>query len=298
MKPINEEIFSHVTLEKTSFKILLGGKDISLSDKDESNQTTLQLASVAQIRQSKGHRISRYNDLVTCIAELGFFNQHLNLLYRGQSKDYLDKRYNRTKIYPSIFRPERDNGRVTKDLLETRFEGLSDIRNALRKGRSQISVHKGLSGYNEYYIALIQHYEIHSTPLIDLTQSLRVAATFALRNSKKGYVYVIGLPHPQGSISHFIDQDIVLVKLQNVCPPSALRPHYQEGYLAGKMPITQSKQGGDNLARRLVGKYLIDNTDNKFWNAGFSAIPEKALFPINDSFKNDLNSIIKSVNKK
>ena len=140
---------------------------------------------------------------------------------------------------------------------------------------------------------MIQHYEIHPTPLIDLTQSLRVAATFALRKAHCGYVYVLGLPHPQGSISHFIDQDMVLIKLQNVCPPSALRPHYQEGYLVGKMPITKSKQGADNLARRLVGKYYLNNSDGHFWDAGFSAIDEEALFPISDPFKEELVGFFK-----
>ena len=147
MKPLTEEILSHVKIETMSIRMSIGGKPISLSEKDATTTTGLRPVSVAQVRQSDGFPISRYSNLASCIAELGFFNQHLNLLYRGQQKDYLDKKYKRTKVYPSIFRPEIENGRVTKILLEKRFESLSNLRSDLRKARTKISFHKGLSGY-------------------------------------------------------------------------------------------------------------------------------------------------------
>ncbi len=127
------------------------------------------------------------------------------------------------------------------------------------------------------------------TPLIDITQSLRVAATFALRNSNSGYLYVFGLPYPNGSISHFIDQKIVLVKLQNVCPTRALRPRYQEGFMVGKFPFRPTKEGGDNLARRLVAKFLLNNDSGEFWDKDFQPLPGEILYPQNDWFDNDLH---------
>ena len=111
---------------------------------------------------------------------------------------------------------------------------------------------------------MFQHYEILPTPLIDITQSLRVAATFALKKNNYGYVYVFGLPYPNQSISYFIDSGIVLLKLQNVIDVHALRTRYQEGYLVGKFPFNYRKTQYDDLANRMVGKFFIDNSDDEF----------------------------------
>lgn len=292
MKPITESVLTHYSNNRQpSIILLLKGKPISIPNEAELPKG-FQSVSIAQVRESTGFRVTRYRQLAQCIAELGFFNPHFNLLYRGQDKDYVDKK-KRSKVYPTFFRPE--NSRVTSSLIKKRTSTLANLLKALRKNQGRISFHKGLSGYREYYYSLIQHYQIHPTPLIDLTQSLRVAATLALQARSKGYVLVFGMPHPHGSISHFVDQEITLIKLQNVCPPTALRPHYQEGYLAGKLPIILSKkEAGDNLARRLLGKYQLDNADGGFWDKGFEPIPYEALFPKKDPFNEQLFDLLKN----
>lgn len=141
---------------------------------------------------------------------------------------------------------------------------------------------------HEYYLSLFQHYDILPTPLIDITQSLRVAASFALQSSDKGFLYIFGLPYPNQSISHYTDLGIVLVKLQNVCPVSALRPRYQEGYLVGKYPIRPTKEASDNLARRLVAKFELNNTHGDFWDADFQKMPINVLYPKNDPIEQEL----------
>jgi hypothetical protein len=251
----------------------------------------LRLVSIAQIRENIGCKVIRYQELVKYVAELGYLNQHFNLLFRGQDKDYKDNK-KRSKIYPSIFRPDSDKPLIRTITIQKRFERLRELRKQLRAYLRSIKWQSSLLAYPEHDYALIQHYEIHSTPLIDLTQSVRVAATFALRKGTSGYVFIFGMPHPQGSISHYVDQEMVLVKLQNVCPPNALRPHYQEGYLVGRLPFTQAKEAGDNLARRLIGKYFLDNSDGKFWNKNFQAIPEEALFPQKDPFSAGFKEIL------
>jgi hypothetical protein len=130
--------------------------------------------------------------------------------------------------------------------------------------------------------------------MLDLTSSLLVAASFALEKGRTGYVFVFGMPHPQGSISHYIDDSLVLVKLQNVCPPEALRPHFQEAFLVGKLPYNSVKQAEDNFATRLIGKYFLDNSSGRFWREGFKQIPKKVLYPPNDSYLERLRSILKS----
>ena len=134
------------------------------------------------------------------------------------------------------------------------------------------------------------------TPLLDVTQSLRVAASFALMNNPaEGYVFAFGMPHPQGSISHVVDQRLVLVKLQNVCPPEALRPHYQEGYLVGRLPVTASKEQGDNVAIRMIGRYRLDNSAGEFWSSDFQPIPKDALLPVNDPLEARLRGIVAAI---
>lgn len=128
--------------------------------------------------------------------------------------------------------------------------------------------------------------------MIDLTSSLLVSASFALQKNITGYVFVFGMPHPQGSISHYIDDSLVLVKLQNVCPPEALRPHFQEAYLAGKLPINSIKKSEDNFATKLIGKYFLDNSNGDFWKDGFKQIPGEVLCPSKDTYLEQLNSIL------
>ena len=228
--------------------------------------------------------------MVYRVAELGYRNHHHNLLFRGQSRDDKDRK-GKTRIYPSIYRPERK--RLSKKQQNERLIALKEAVSILSEARNSLGVHSLLKNYEEYYIALIQHYQLCRTPMIDLTSSLLVAASFALEIDKTGYVFVFGMPHPQGSISHYIDDGLVLVKLQNVCPPEALRPHFQEAYLAGKLPVSSMKKAEDNFATKLIGKYFLDNSNGNFWKDGFKQIPGKVLCPSKDTYFERLNSIFK-----
>ncbi|MCK4796689.1 MAG: FRG domain-containing protein [Spirochaetes bacterium] len=275
MHTIREKIYTHFI------------ENISIEKKNNIPED-MEKVRVNQIRNSSGFKVKTFRTLVRCMAALGYMNPHFNLLYRGQDKDYRNNVG--SIIYPSIFRP-KSNKRLSKIDIEGRFDRLGIIHKKLRNNNKITFLQKGLLSYPEYYYALVQHYETNPTPLIDLTHSLRVAATFALHEGASGYIFVFGMPHPHGSISHFIDQEMVLVKLQNVCPPNALRPHYQEGYLVGNLPIKEERLDGDNLARRLIGKYYLDNSDGYFWDKEFTEIPKQALFPANDPIQRELEEI-------
>lgn len=248
------------------------------------------LFSISEIRKSKGVLVNSFNALVYRIAELGYKNHHYNLLFRGQARDDKDKN-GKTRIYPSLYRPEKT--RLSEKQRIERCQILKETVSTLSEARNSLGVHSLLKNYREYYIALIQHYQLCRTPMIDLTSSALVAASFALEKSETGYVYVFGMPHPQGSISHYIDDSLVLVKLQNVCPPEALRPHFQEAYLAGKLPIDSMKKAEDNFGTKLIGKYFLDNSKGAFWKGGFKQIPRKVLCPPIDPYLERLKSIFK-----
>jgi hypothetical protein len=227
---------------------------------------------------------------------LGSQNTRFNLFYRGQIDDYKDNN-GRTKLYPSIFRPERK--RLSAVVVKTRFERLNALIKTLVTNRFNLGLLSPLTVHDEYWLSLLQHYGICPTPLLDLTQSLRVAASFALLDTetrslrKDGYVYVLGMPHLHGCISSFADDRMVIVKLQNVCPPQALRPHFQEGYLVGRWPGTTFKEKEDNFAYWLVGKYRLDNTEPGFFDDKFPPIPADSLLPEKDPFMDQINDLAK-----
>jgi hypothetical protein len=258
-------------------------------------------ATVTKIRTGDGFPLKNFRKLIEEVAIVTINNTSYEMFYRGQTKDYKDCQSNfykykkpKTIIYPAICRPERkEDGSykhsIRKDQISKRYDELYNMVDSVAGKRSY---------HPEYHFALLQHYDICPTPLIDITQSLRVAATFALRNSKTGYVYVFGLPYPNQSISHYTDMGIVLVKLQNVCPVDALRPRYQEGYLVGKYPFFPVKESTDNLARRLVAKFYLDNTAGTFWDPDFQPMPEVVLFPKNDHLEKELQKAKKSFLEK
>ena len=289
MYKIEHTVFSHISLPLEEDIETFGSK---FSGKKGDILNEARFASIAEVRRSNGYPVKSFNDLVRLVAELGYRNKSFNLLFRGQQVDYKNSK-NMSTLYPSIFRPFPGKNNLLQPLLDKRFEEMNIAIQKLKSYRNKINIHKGLSSFREYQIALIQHYEVLPTPLLDLTHSLHVAASFALQKSKTGFVYVLGMPHTNGSISLYVDQAIRIVKLQNVCPPEALRPHFQNGYLIGRLPTTKRKEAGDNLAYRLIGKYQCDNSRGKFWGDGFDIIPDQLLMPMNDPFKKLLYEIIR-----
>jgi hypothetical protein len=254
-------------------------------------------ATVAKVRLDVGFPVASFRDLVRCVAELGSRNSRFNLFFRGQSEDDLDWN-GKTRLYPSIFRPEKGKKSLHKLVRECRFELLRNLVKKLRIYRARLGLSSSLGIHPEYWYSILQHYQLCRTPLLDLTQSLRVAATFALLNTQtgilrsKGYVYVLGMPHLHGCISAFVDYSMTVVKLQNICPPDALRPHFQEGYLVGRWPRTLSKEAEDNFAYWLVGKYLLDNNEQSFFDTQFPPLPAEALLPETDKFRDQLQELL------
>jgi hypothetical protein len=121
-----------------------------------------------------------------------------------------------------------------------------------------------------------------------LTHSLRVACSFAFlsANNSDPFVFILGLPYITNRISINSEHDVVNVRLLSICPPDALRPYYQEGYLAGTDEITTEYESKDELDfnNRLIAKFCLEG-GSKFWNSGFDAIPESILYPEVDRVK-------------
>jgi hypothetical protein len=251
---------------------------------------------VNRVRASDGFEVKTFRELINEIALVTIDNRNFEMFYRGQSNDYLNNqgiyfkdRKPKSTILPSICRPEiKEDGTpkysVRRKTINNRYQKLFDLIEFINKQRRN-------RFREEYLMALFQHYEITATPLIDITQSLRVAATFALKKRNRGYVYVFGLPYPNQSTSYFIDSGIILLKLQNIIAANALRPRYQEGYLVGNFPFSHRKTQYDDLANRMVAKFLIDNTNKGFWDKHFLPMPDEVLYPKNDPVESELKAL-------
>ena len=235
--------------------------------------------------------IRTYRQLMGHIAQLAYLNKDYLLFFRGQNDDYLNKAGSST-FYPSIY---RDDYLESREVFY-RFEILDQASRILADAFSDAKI----DGYKEVkrktYIrwSILQHYGVCDTPLLDFTHSVRVACSFAqLDNSNpQSYVYVFALPYITNRISINSEHDLVNVRLLSICPPDALRPYYQDGYLAGTEDVTAEYDRKTELdfKNRLIAKFRIPSGKN-FWGRGFSNLPRSVLYPKNDKIERLCNEL-------
>ena len=237
--------------------------------------------------------VSTFSELLDGIAFLGAMNKRLALFYRGQCLD-LDP-------LPAIFRntwKAFDTGKEFNITPASRQHYMAELKTIGEKvyticDTTQLGLPRwrGLMNTHEIQWAVVQHYGLWPTPLLDVTSNLRVAASFAMNYSKgaketpkKGYLYVAGMPHPTDSIHYVKNQEIVIARLQSACPPVAKRPHYQDGFLVGTNGSMLDEPSKSSLYCRLIAKFeLHDN--GSFWDNDFPPISEGALLPSKDELK-------------
>lgn len=234
------------------------------------------------VRKSAPFFVPTYTQLVREVATLAYQNKDYLFFYRGQDFDYLNKAESST-YYPSIYR--RDI--LTNQEVRARFDMLELAEHYLADAFEQAELDGRQDVRRKSYIAwsILQHYGVCDTPLLDMTHSLRVAATFAQLNNpnENGIVAIFGMPYMTNRITYNSEHDLVIVRLLSICPPLALRPYFQEGYLAGTLDITRDYLNKSELDfnNRLVAKFSIPN-DQSFWGGNFERIPEELLFPGDD----------------
>ncbi|WP_417673903.1 FRG domain-containing protein [Roseibium sp.] len=242
------------------------------------------------VRASKGHEVSDFFELAAKIAELQFRNRSHVLFYRGQHRDWIAESqfHIGSTLRPTIFR--RPIHPQNSTWLSPRFERLRQIepqlvqtfRNNDFLGADEITKYRILRW------AIIQHYEICETPLLDVTQSLRIGASFASVGNKTGsaFLFVLGVPNVSGAITASAEAGLQTIRLSSVCPPTAMRPHIQEGFLLGEYPEIGDIDQKQNYSlhevdfgKRLVAKFRFNPT--KFWtNRGqFQEVGRRALYP-------------------
>ena len=249
------------------------------------------------IAGSEPFKVKTFRELVENVAKLSYLNKDYLLFFRGQGNDYKNRAGNST-FYPSIYRGDY----LTQTELNHKFERL----NILSKNLSRIFEEEKIEGYKELkrkrliQWSILQHYEVCDTPLLDFTQSLRVACSFAHMDNENGsaYIFVFGLPYLTNRISNNSEQDLVNIRLLSISPPEALRPYFQEGYLTATEDITNEYESKSELdfKNRLIAKFEIPN-DKSFWGRNFKIIPKNALYPQKDKVL-ELCNRIKDISEK
>jgi hypothetical protein len=243
-----------------------------------------------QIRKDPGVIVQSYIDLVQKVATVQYYNPDYVFLFRGQCRDYL--RGSASTLKPPIFRagkidPPEKQGIPSKSEIKRRYTKLNMAERLIQ----EIYPHKhGRTRLRRQRIirwAILQHYKVCDTPLLDLTQSLRIAASFATDKLEPfGYVYMLGFPSIAGPLTASAEAALQLVRLSTACPPEAWRPHVQEGFLIGEYPdIDETAQREDyrhaefDFGRRVVAKFRFDSS--RFWrdDSPFPLVPHGALFP-------------------
>jgi hypothetical protein len=243
------------------------------------------LGDPAKISSSQPLAVNSFRELVEVAAEFAFENKDFLLFFRGQSKDYLNKGNNST-FYPTIYRGDY----VSRRELTYRFDILEGCAKALSQSFEdrKIDGHKDVKRRKLIQWSILQHYEVCRTPLLDFTHSLRVACSFAHLNNNSGnaYVFMFGFPYLTNRISLNSEHDLVNVRLLSICPPQALRPHFQEGYLAGTDEVTDTYDGKPDLDfnNRLIVKIRIPD-ESTFWGSSYHRIPKESLYPSSDPIR-------------
>lgn len=250
------------------------------------------------IRKDPGQIVETYAALVEKVAALAFYNPEWVLFFRGQAKDYIDE-FGST-LRPRIFRSNSSAKNMDGRVLSNRFAKLEQADELLRTqfalgGKERIKRHQILRW------AILQHYEVCDTPLLDVTHSLRVAVAFALQHcaTEFAYVHVLALPQITGSISTSSEHAIQLVRLNSICPPTARRPFFQEGYLMGTFPLLDlPKHQAEyavheaDCARRLICKFRLPAKGLADIDQ-YGSVPYAALFPDSGDSLLDLCNEIK-----
>lgn len=255
----------------------------------EDQQTEAVKATNVSIRHGQGHRVASYMELAKKVAELQFRNPEHILLYRGQGKDYKNDKGN-TTLKPSLLRHRPEDGfrPPAPHVLEQRFSKLQEAERRLVSefevraldGRQKLARHRILRW------SILQHYEICPTPLLDVSQSIRVSASFASEDDEgEAFFYVLAVPNISGVVTASAEAGLQIVRLAGICPPTAVRPHIQEGYLLGEYPempdFDQKRHYAPyeiDFGRRLVAKFRL-NLDQFWGDANFQKISPDALYP-------------------
>lgn len=252
---------------------------------------------VSDVAKGRGYWVDHYEELVDLVAGLGYGNPQFTLLFRGQPTDYREDGAP-SSLYPTLWRHSPLNRKRAWNRLEQWCNHLKGLATLKRRDKRQ------LRAIPERCWAILQHYSSVTrceTPLLDVTESIRVAASFATQGYSEngrnanlhGVVFVFGFPTIHQGTTISVDDGLILLRLSSVCPQTARRPHFQRGYLVGTYPTHWlSGKKHKDFSLRLIGKLRISTADS-FWDVD-TPLSQQALFPDSDALRDELEGCAQS----
>lgn len=222
------------------------------------------ISTFRDIASSPGYKITKFSQLRNEVAKLSIANPGSILFYRGQKEDY--RRDGVSTILPSIYRSGVEL--ASQNMMKLRWQSLKVASSILidELEKKKIADYSLVKRRKAIQWSILQHYEAAFTPFVDVTQSLRVAASFALFNNDglDAYIYIFALPYYTNRVSRNSEEEIMNIRLLSICPPEAKRPYMQEGFLVGEEDI---EVGGNaiesyDLRRRMIAKFEIPNNES------------------------------------
>lgn len=264
---------------------------------------------VGEVCRAAPFPVNTFEELVRIVSFLHVMNKHDLLLFRGQRRPY--------PLLPTLLRkawmPPRESGIGEVPLAPHRdyyWNKLADVSakvvHVLLDERPRLPRWRPFSLFRTEPLAawaVVQHYELWPTPLLDLTSSLRVAASFALglrvdpdgkpdaaanasgsKVERHGYLYALRFDRVVSDLMTLRTDntgDLQAIRLNAVCPPDAKRPHYQEGFLLARTSSydkARQLHPTESASSRLVAKFeLVD--DGQFWTPDFPPHSTASLIP-------------------
>jgi len=250
------------------------------------------------VDQGEFMEVRSFDKLLKIISFLSVMNKRLILLYRGQVNDaILQSSLSRNTWQPwsaDLAAPASLEGAERTYYWETLATVEKLVLDVLEEYGMPRWRHMQYCAPARW--AVVQHYGLWPTPLIDFTTSTRVAASFAFgikKNSKEGYLYVVGAKRVRSDLmtlgnanTEEVNLQTLVIRLNSVCPPSALRPHLQEGVLVGNYPVPSTDSPYETEAHDasplVIAKFkLID--DGGFWTEDFPKHRIEALLPAEEN---------------
>ena len=163
----------------------------------------------ADVASSEAIMVTTYSELQELIAQLSILNKRYVLYFRGQKEDYTrddNAKKRKSSFYPTLFRGTLSSGESDIRWHKLDYASKRLVEEVVKEGLAKDNINF-LKRKRLLQWSILQHYEVTGTPLIDVTQSLRVACSFAMlnesleNNDSWSYLYVFGLPYVNHRIS-------------------------------------------------------------------------------------------------
>jgi hypothetical protein len=250
-----------------------------------SDSSTSVVTDRRRLTKDSGHLVSSYQDLMAKVMELAFYNENQVFLFKGRALGARSES-DSLALKPSLFHPLKD--RLATSRLVRRMLALSDAelkffdlyKQAGLPGREELARTK-LKRW-----ALLEHFKVCRTPLLEVSHSLRVATSLATQTANStGMVYVLGVPCLDGGTTFVRSGELQMLSMASIYPPPNHDVMAAHGYMLSEFSNISSfdvarfaSDFDSNFSNRVVGKFKLTSD---FWlNASPAYTPLE--FPRNE----------------